>query len=296
MNVPQTAIQKEAAAQKKPSQFKLAWLRFKRNKAAVFFLGLVIIIILAAIFADYITPYAYDAQDITARMEYPSWRHWMGTDNFGRDMFTRILRGGQISLLVSFMAVFLSTIFSLILGSLAGYFGGWVDALIMRICDIFIAIPGLVLAMVVSTSLGGGLFNTAVAIAVSAVWPMVRQLRASILTIKSAEYLEASRAFGGKNWYIIVHHVIPHAIAPMIVQIAMTMGNAITQIASLSFLGLGIQPPTPEWGNMLSEGKQFITSFWPMMFFPGLMVAVCLLAFNMIGDGLRDALDPRMKR
>jgi peptide/nickel transport system permease protein len=144
--------------------------------------------------------------------------------------------------------------------------------------------------------LGSGLFNTAVAIAVSAVWPMVRQLRASILTIKGSEYLEASKAFGAKNWYIILSHVIPHALAPMIVQVAMTMGNAITQIASLSFLGLGIQPPTPEWGNMLAEGKQYITSFWPMMFFPGLMVAICLLAFNMIGDGLRDALDPRMKR
>ncbi len=283
-------------APKNTSQLRLAWIRFCRNKAALVCLIVVILIVLAAIFADYITPYAYDAQDITALRQYPSLAHPMGTDNFGRDMLTRILRGGRISLLVAFMSVCISTVAALIFGSLAGYYGGIVDAIIMRLCDIFISIPGLVLAMCMSAALGSGLFNTAVAISVSSVWPMIRQLRASIMTLKDAEYLEASKAFGGRDWYIIFHHVVPHAVAPMIVQIAMTMGTSITQIASLSFLGLGIQPPTPEWGNMLAEGKAFITSFWPMMLWPGLMIAICLLSFNMIGDGLRDALDPRMKR
>ena len=166
----------------------------------------------------------------------------------------------------------------------------------MRVADIFISVPPLVLSMCLSAALGSGLFNTALAISVGSIWPMTRQLRASILTIKGSEYLEASKAFGARDWYVIFHHVIPHALAPMIVQIAMQLGNSITQIATLSFLGLGVQPPIPEWGNMLAAGKQYITSFWPMMFWPGLMVGICLLCFNLVGDGLRDALDPRMKR
>lgn len=284
------------AAKKRPGQFALAWKRFCRNKAAVVSLIIVLIIVLAAIFADFITPYDYDTQNLMEIKQYPSLKHLMGTDNFGRDMFTRILRGGRISLLVALMTVCISTAVSLILGSLAGYFGGMVDTVIMRIADIFISIPGLVLSMCMSAALGTGLVNTAIAISVSSIWPMTRQLRASIMTIKGSEYLEASKAFGARDWYVIFHHVIPHAIAPLIVQVAMTMGNSITQIATLSFLGLGVQPPTPEWGNMLAAGKEFITSFWPMMIWPGLMVAICLLCFNLIGDGLRDALDPRMKR
>lgn len=283
-------------AEKRPGQLRLAWRRFCRNKAAVFSLCIVILIILCAIFSDYLTPYDFDAQSPLERMQGPSMAHLMGTDDFGRDMLTRILRGGRVSLLVAVMTVCISTVVSLILGSLAGYFGGVVDSFIMRVADIFISIPGLVLSMCLSAALGSGLLNTALAISVSSIWPMTRQLRASILTIKGSEYLEASKAFGARDWYVIFHHVIPHALAPIIVQIAMTMGNAISQIATLSFLGLGVQPPTPEWGNMLAAGKQYITSFWPMMFWPGLMIAICLLCFNMIGDGLRDALDPRMKR
>lgn len=288
--------EKAATAEKRPGQIKLAWRRFRRNKAAVVSLCVVLLIVLCAIFADQLTPYDFDAQNPAERLQMPSLAHLMGTDNFGRDMLTRILRGGRVSLLVALMTVCISTVVSMIIGSVAGYFGGIVDSVIMRVADIFISIPGLVLSMCLSAALGNGLFNTALAISVSSIWPMTRQLRASIMTIKGSEYLEASKAFGAQDWYVIFHHVIPHAFAPMIVQIAMTMGNAITQIATLSFLGLGVQPPTPEWGNMLAAGKEFITSFWPMMFWPGLMVGICLLAFNMIGDGLRDALDPRMKR
>ncbi len=281
---------------KSQSQFRLAMKRFARNRGAVVCLILIILIILSAVFSDYLTPYGFEEQDIMARKLYPNLSHLFGTDNYGRDLLTRVLRGGRVSLLVAFMAVTISTVVAMTLGALAGYFGGWVDALIMRICDIFISIPGLILAMCMSAALGTGLFNTALAISVGGVWPMVRQLRASIMTLKDAEYLEASRAFGGSSFHIIIDHVVPHALTPMIVQVTMSIGGAITQIASLSFLGLGVQPPTPEWGNMLSEGKAFITSFWPMMFWPGLAIAVCLFAFSMIGDGLRDALDPRMKR
>ncbi len=283
-------------AEKRPGQFRLAWRRFSRNKAAVVSLCIIFLIILAAIFADYLTPYAFDAQNPLERLQYPSLAHPLGTDDFGRDLLTRILRGGQVSLLVAVMTVSISTVVSLILGSMAGYFGGVVDSVIMRVADIFISVPPLVLSMCLSAALGSGLFNTALAISVGSIWPMTRQLRASILTIKGSEYLEASKAFGARDWYVIFHHVIPHALAPMIVQIAMQLGNSITQIATLSFLGLGVQPPIPEWGNMLAAGKQYITSFWPMMFWPGLMVGICLLCFNLVGDGLRDALDPRMKR
>ena len=287
---------KDQPATKRPGLFRLACRRFCRNKAAVVSLCIIVLIILSAIFADYLTPYDFDAQNPLERLQYPSIAHPMGTDDFGRDILTRILRGGRISLLVSVMTVCISTVISLILGSLAGYFGGVVDSTIMRVADIFISVPPLVLSMCLSAALGSGLINTALAISVGSIWPMTRQLRASILTIKGSEYLEASKAFGARDWYVIFHHVIPHALAPMIVQIAMSLGNSITQIATLSFLGLGVQPPTPEWGNMLSAGKQFITSFWPMMFWPGLMVGICLLCFNLVGDGLRDALDPRMKR
>lgn len=291
-----TKTKQMETAEKRPGQFSLAWRRFRRNKAAVISLCVIILIILAAIFADHITPYEFDAQNPLERMQYPSAAHILGTDDFGRDILTRILRGGRVSLLVAVMTVCISTVVSLILGSVAGYFGGAVDSVIMRVADIFISIPPLVLSMCLSAALGSGLFNTALAISVGSIWPMTRQLRASILTIKGSEYLEASKAFGARDWYVIFHHVIPHALAPMIVQIAMQLGNSITQIATLSFLGLGVQPPIPEWGNMLAAGKQYITSFWPMMFWPGLMVGICLLCFNLVGDGLRDALDPRMKR
>jgi peptide/nickel transport system permease protein len=166
----------------------------------------------------------------------------------------------------------------------------------MRITDIFLAMPGLVFALTVSAALGNGLFNTAVALAIASVAPMVRQMRSSIMLMKSQEYIEAAKAFGGGHARIIFEHVVPNAFTPLLVQGSMSIGDTIMSIAGLSFLGLGVQPPTPEWGNMLSAGQQFITSFWPMMFFPGLAIAITMLAFNMVGDGIRDALDPHMKQ
>lgn len=285
-----------AGSGKQMSRFGLAMRRFCRNRAAVVSLIFVIILVLAVIFADHITPYEYDAQDLSNRLQHSSWEHLMGTDNFGRDTLTRILRGGRISLFVASIAGVLSILGALILGAISGYYGGSVDNVIMRICDIFTSIPGLIMAMTMSAALGSGLLNTAIAISVSSIWGMVRLLRASILTIKDAEYVEAAKAFGAKDWQVIYRHIIPHCLAPLIVQAAMSFGGSINSIASLSFLGLGVQPPTPEWGNMLSAGKEYITTFWPMIFWPGLMIGLCLLAFNQIGNGLRDALDPRMKR
>ena len=281
---------------KQKSQFYLMVRRFSRNKAAVVCFFVILLLIFGAVFADVLTPYDYDAQDLGARLQYPSAEHLMGTDNFGRDIFTRILRGGRVSLVVSVISVGISIVLALVIGSVAGYFGGAVDTVIMRITDIFLAMPPLVFALTVSAALGTGLLNTAIALAISSVAPMVRQMRSSIMLMKSQEYIEASKAFGGGHARIIFEHVVPNAFTPLLVQGSMSIGDTIMSIAGLSFLGLGVQPPTPEWGNMLSAGQQFITKFWPMMLFPGLAIAITMLSFNMVGDGIRDALDPHMKQ
>ena len=278
------------------STFSLMVKRFTRNKAAVAALVFIILLILIAIFADVLTPYDYDAQNLTEKLQGPSAAHWFGTDNFGRDIMTRVFRGTRVSLLVSILAVAISTVFALIIGSIAGYFGGTVDNIIMRITDIFMALPGMMFAMTVSAALGPGVWNTALALGFTSIAPIVRQVRASILLLKDQEFIEASKAFGFSDAAIIVRHVIPNAFAPLIVQIALRLGDTIMAISGLSFLGLGVQPPTPEWGNMISVGKDFMTENLSLLIFPGIFVVLTMLAFNLLGDGMRDAMDPRMKR
>lgn len=277
-------------------KFSLMAKRFTRNKAAVAALIFILLLILIAIFADVLTPYEYDAQNLTEKLQNPSAAHWFGTDNFGRDILTRVFRGARVSLLVSILAVGISTVFALIIGSIAGYFGGTVDNIIMRITDIFMALPGMMFAMTVSAALGTGVWNTAIALGFTSIAPIVRQVRASILLLKDQEFIEASKAFGSSHAVIIVRHVIPNAFAPLIVQIALRLGDTIMAISGLSFLGLGVQPPTPEWGNMISVGKDNMSEFLPLLVFPGIFVVLTMLAFNLLGDGMRDAMDPRMKR
>ncbi len=283
-------------SQGQQGSFRLALKRFCRNKAAVVCFFIILLLVFGAVFADILTPYRYDAQNLDNALAYPSLQHLMGTDNFGRDIFTRILYGGRVSLIVSLVSVGMSVVLALIIGAIAGYFGGAVDTVIMRITDIFLAIPGLIFALTVSAALGSGLFNTALALAITSVAPMVRQMRSSIMLMKNQEYIEASKAFGGKHARIIFSHVIPNSFTPLLVQGSMSIGDTIMSIAGLSFLGLGVQPPTPEWGNMLSAGQDYITRFWPMIFFPGVAIAITMLSFNMVGDGIRDALDPHMKQ
>ena len=277
-------------------KFSLMAKRFTRNKAAVAALIFIILLILIAIFADVLTPYDYDAQNLTEKLQGPSAAHWFGTDNFGRDILTRVFRGARVSLLVSIMAVGISTVFALVIGSIAGYFGGTVDNIIMRITDIFMALPGMLFAMTVSAALGPGIWNTALALGFTSIAPIVRQVRASILLLKDQEFIEASKAFGFSHATIITRHVIPNAFAPLIVQIALRLGDTIMAISGLSFLGLGVQPPTPEWGNMISVGKDYMTENLSLLIFPGIFVVLTMLAFNLLGDGMRDAMDPRMKR
>ena len=278
------------------SQFKLMVRRFCRNKMAVVALVFLVALVLAAIFCDYLTPYDYAKQDLLAMNQLPSKEHIFGTDNFGRDIFTRILRGARVSLVVSVMAVAMSTVVAVILGALSGYYGGAVDNSIMRLMDILGSIPGMLLSMTVSAALGTGLVKTAIALAVASIAQLARQLRSSIMLMKNSEYIEAARAFGARDMEIVLKHIIPNCLAPLIVQISLSLGSTIMAISGLSFLGLGVQPPTPEWGNMVAAGQDFIRNYPHIIIFPGLAVAVTMLAFNLLGDGLRDALDPKMKR
>ena len=296
MSVMQTRKDARTGNLRSHGQISLMVRRFVRNKAAVIALVFIILLVLSAIFSDVLTPYEYDAQSLKERFLDPSSEHLFGTDNFGRDILTRILRGGRISLLVSVISVAISTCIALVIGSIAGYFGGKVDSVIMRITDIFMSLPGMLFAMTVSAALGGGILNTAIALAITSVAPLTRQIRASILLLRDQEFIEASKAFGGNHAHIIARHVMPNALAPLIVQISLRLGDTIMAISGLSFLGLGIQPPTPEWGNMISVGREFMTEHLHMVLFPALAIILTMLAFNLLGDGLRDAMDPRMKR
>ena len=277
------------------SQFVDIWRRFKRNKLAVFGMGLAVFLILMAVFANFIAPYD-PAAISTDRLASPSLEHLMGTDNYGRDLFSRIIYGARVSLLISLMALVFSLIIGIGLGATAGYFGGWYESVIMRICDILMCIPGMLLAVCISSLLGIGEVNTAIAIAVSGVAPAILMIRATVLQIRSQEFVEAAKATGSSQLKIIFHEILPNILSPLIVDSTMRIGGNILQISGLSFIGLGVQSPTAEWGSIMSDGQEFITTFWPMITFPGIAILLTVFAFNVMGDGLRDALDPRLKQ
>ena len=277
------------------SQFVDIWRRFKRNKLAVFGMGLAVFLILMAVFANFIAPYD-PAAISTDRLASPSLEHLMGTDNYGRDLFSRIIYGARVSLLISLMALVFSLIIGIGLGATAGYFGGWYESVIMRICDILMCIPGMLLAVCISSLLGIGEVNTAIAIAVSGVAPAIRMIRATVLQIRSQEFVEAAKATGSSQLKIIFQEILPNILSPLIVDSTRRIGGNILQISGLSFIGLGVQSPTAEWDSIMSDGQEFITTFWPMITFPGIAILLTVFAFNVMGDGLRDALDPRLKQ
>lgn len=281
---------------RKNSQLRDVLRRLFKNKGAIVGLCILIIFVLMCVFADVISPYDYAEQDLTNAFCMPNAEHPFGTDNYGRDTFTRVLYGGRISLLISVIAVSFSVVIGPIIGAIAGYFGGRTDNVIMRILDIFMAIPGMLLAITVSVALGTGTVNTAIAISIGTIPNMARIIRAQVLTVRTAEFVEAARAAGANEIWIIAKHIIPNSLAPLIVQASLSIGSAVLMISSLSFLGCGIQPPTPEWGSMLSAGRAYIRTYWPMVIFPGLAIMLTMLSFNLLGDGLRDAMDPKLKR
>ena len=284
---------------KKRSNMGEIWHRLRKNKLSMVCLVILVIMILGIIFAGVLSPYDYAEQDLTQRFALPSKAHWMGCDDYGRDLLTRLLVGGRYSLLIAILSVAIGIICGMIIGALCGFFGKRIDSTLMRIMDVIMSIPGMMLAICISVALGSGVFNTALALAVGTIPIIARQLRSSTMLINSQEYIEAARSFGESNFKIIMTHVIPNCMAPIIVQASLYIGGALMGIAGLSFLGLGVQPPTPEWGNILNNGLDFIYDFstrWHVIVFPALFIVVAELCFNLLGDGLRDAMDPRMRK
>ena len=284
---------------KKRSNVGEIWHRLRKNKLSMICLVILVIMILGIIFAGVLSPYDYAEQDLTQRFALPSKEHWMGCDDYGRDLLTRLLVGGRYSLLIAILSVAIGIICGMVIGALCGFFGKRIDSTLMRIMDVIMSIPGMMLAICISVAMGSGVFNTALALAVGTIPIIARQLRSSTMLINSQEYIEAARSFGESNFKIIMTHVIPNCMAPIIVQASLYIGGAIMGIAGLSFLGLGVQPPTPEWGNILNNGLDFIYDFstrWHVIVFPALFIVVAELCFNLLGDGLRDAMDPRMRK
>ncbi|RJS61610.1 ABC transporter permease [Bacillus sp. PK3_68] len=271
------------------------WRRFRKNKAALFGAGLVSFFILLAIFADLIAPYGFKETVLANKHLPPSSKHWFGTDEFGRDIFSRVVYGARISLWVGFVSVAGSVIVGSSLGIIAGYYGIWVDTIISRLFDILLAFPSILLAIAVVAMLGPSLQNALIAIAIINVPTFGRLVRAKVLTVKEEEYITAAKAIGMKDSRILLHHVLPNSMAPIIVQGTLAIATAIIEAAALGFLGMGAQPPTPEWGKMLADSKDFIMQAPWTVFFPGIAIMLTVLGFNLMGDGLRDALDPRMK-
>ncbi len=272
------------------------WHRMKKSPMAVIGLALIVVLFVMALFADVIAPFTYSKQNLMHAFEPPSAQYIFGTDEFGRDIFSRIVYGARISLQVGFIAVGISMFIGGFLGALAGYYGGKIDNVIMRIMDVLLSIPSILLAIAIAASLGPGLFNLMIAVGISAIPNYARIVRGSVLSIRGQEFVEAAKAVGSSDLRIIFKHIIPNCTAPIIVQATLGVATAILTAAGLSFIGLGIQPPIPEWGAMLSGGRSYIRDYPYMTLFPGLAIMITILALNFVGDGLRDALDPKLKR
>lgn len=270
-----------------------------RNKLSLTGIIIIIALIFTAIFAPFLAPYPEQAEgepNLEEKLQPPSSTHWFGTDYMGRDVLSRVIYGARISLLVAVSVVALGLLIGVPLGLLAGYKGGAVDAIIMRTTDIFLSFPPLLLALLISVTLGRGLENAIIALGVSW-WPWyTRLIRGMAISLKEKPYVEVAKSMGISNWKIIGRHILPNAISPVIVQGTMDMGSAILEASALSFLGLGVQPPTADWGLMVSQGKDYLLNYWWYPTFPGLAIFITVIAFNLVGDTLREILDPRLRR
>ncbi|MFB6468373.1 ABC transporter permease [Cytobacillus sp. Hz8] len=271
------------------------WRSFKKNKLALIGTGIVLFFILLAIFAPIIAPSGINDQMLSDKLKAPSSEHWFGTDDFGRDIFSRVVFGARISLWVGFLSVVGSIVIGCMLGIIAGYYGKWIDMIISRIFDIMLAFPSILLAIAIVAVLGPSLKNALIAIATINIPNFGRLIRSRVLSVKEEEYIMAAKAVGMSNTRILLSHVLPNSMAPIIVQGTLAIATAIIEAAALGFLGLGAEAPNPEWGKMLSDAKTFLIQAPWTMIFPGLAIMLTVLGFNLMGDGLRDALDPRMK-
>ena len=277
------------------SQIGQAMRRLGRNPGAVIGAVVLVLMIVLALGAPLVAPYDPISQDSTAIRAAPSREHLFGADTFGRDVFSRVLYGGRMSLPIGLVAVAIAAGFGVAGGLVAGYYGGRTDTVIMRAVDLMLAFPGILLAMAIVAILGTSLFNLMLAVGIAAIPDYTRIVRASVLGARESEYVVAARVGGAPDRQIIVRHILPNVLPPIIVLSTLGIAGSIILGSTLSFLGLGIQPPTPEWGNMLSDGRSLMRHFWWVSFFPGLAIMLTVLSINLLGDGLRDALDPRLR-
>jgi len=276
-------------------RLKLVVMRLWKNKAAVLGFFVVVFLVMFCVLAPYIAPYSPLKLNIPERLQPPSLNHLLGTDQFGRDILSRLLYGGRLSLGVGIISVVLGLVPGVILGLASGFLRGNVDAVIMRGVDIMMALPSILLALLIVTVLGPGLINTMIAVGIGGIPSMIRLVRGKVLSIRETEYIEAARSIGANDWRIMIRHILPNCAAPIIVVATLRLPSAIIMAASLSFIGLGAQAPTPEWGAMLASGRHFLTTSWWICTFPGVAIFLAVLGLNMFGDGLRDALDPKLK-
>jgi peptide/nickel transport system permease protein len=282
--------------EKRQSRIREIWRRIKVNKGAVGGLFVILLLVGMAVFAPYLSPYGPNKMNAGPRLVSPSLKHPLGTDSFGRDQLSRIIYGARISLYVGFIAVGIGAIFGGFIGAVVGYYGGKIDNVLMRLMDILLAVPQIILSIAIVGALGANLTNLMIAVGVSQIPRYARIVRASALSVRGQEYVEAARAIGASDLRIIIENILPNCMAPIIVQSTLGVASAILSAAALSFLGLGIQPPTAEWGSMLSLGRQYMRNAPHLTFYPGLAIAIVVLALNLFGDGLRDALDPKLRQ
>lgn len=276
-------------------QLKEISRRFLKNRAAVLGLVIIILLVICALFPAQISSPDFAKPNLRMRYLPLSSEHWMGTDELGRDIFTRVIWGCRTSLTIGLSSVVIACLFGTMLGCVAGFYGGTVDNLLMRLMDVLLAIPNLLLGISIVAALGNSIPNLILAIGLGLVASFARVTRSAVITIRSEQYIEAARSTGASGMRIIWKYILPNAMAPIIVEISMGIATAILTISGLSFIGLGVPAPTPEWGGMLSTGRQFIRDHWNLITFPGIAIMITVFAFNLFGDGLRDALDPRLK-
>ncbi len=283
------------AAEVRPSSTpgQLMWKRFMANRRAMAGLVVVVLLFLVAIFAPVLAPMDPYEQNLALKIQPPSPEHRLGMDELGRDVLSRLIYGSRVSLQVGFMTVGISLVIGVTLGALAGYYGGWVDTLIMRITDVVLAFPGIILAIAMMAVLGASLINVTIALAIVRWTGYCRQVRGAFLSLRETEYVQGARSIGARDWRIILKHLLPNSLTPIIVQASMGMAGAIVSEAGLSFLGLGAQPPTASWGSMLSGGRAYQYVAPHLTTYAGIAIMITVLGFNLLGDGLRDALDPR---
>ncbi|NUB28457.1 ABC transporter permease subunit [Azospirillum brasilense] len=288
-----TAETPQSRGQARLGRVYLGWLAFARNRLAMIGLGIVLLLVLMAALAPLLAPYDPYAQDLSQRLLPPSAAHWLGTDAFGRDILSRILYGSRLTLMIVALVAVTAPVAGLLIGTVAGYLGGWVDAVLMRVTDIFLAFPKLILALAFVSALGPGIENAIIAIAITSWPPYARIARAETITIRKSDFISAARLQGASTPRIILGHVVPLCSSSLIVRVTLDMAGVILTAAGLGFLGLGAQPPAPEWGAMIATGRQYVLEQWWVATMPGIAIFVVSLGFNLLGDGLRDVLDPK---